>query len=121
MKTSIVSFALVALISVGAFANPRLSNKSKAKATTVQAPATVEQQLSTQLTYPDALQGALRNSIVVVQYKINQANQVNDVQVLTANKQLNQELSNQLNGLKVSTLTSDPNQVHTARLRFQVQ
>lgn len=51
MKTTIASLALVMLLSVGAFANPRLSNKSKAKATT----ATVEQQLSTQLSYPDAL------------------------------------------------------------------
>ncbi len=119
MKTTIVTFAMVTLLSVGAFANPRLSNKSKAKA-----PAqttSVEQQLSMQLTYPDALQGAIRNSVVVVQYKISEANRVRDVQVLTANKQLNGELSCQLTGIKVNTSEADPNQVHTARLRFQIQ
>lgn len=116
MKTTIVSFALVALLSVGAFANPRLSNKSKAKATT----ATVEQQLSTQLSYPDALQGVLNNSVVMIQYRINSNNRISDVQVLTANKQLNQELSRQLTGIKVNTPEADPNQVRTARLRFQI-
>jgi hypothetical protein len=118
MKTTIVSFALALLLSTGAFANPRLSNKSKAKAPAV---LTVEQQLSTQLSYPDALQGAVRNSVVMVQYKINDNNRVSDVQVLTANKQLNRELSRQLTGLKVNTTEADPNQVYTARLRFQVQ
>jgi len=119
MKTTIVTFAMVALLSVGAFANPRLSNKSKAKA-----PAkttTVEQQLSSQLTYPDALQGVVNNSVVVVQYTISNANRVSNVQVLTANKQLNQELYRQLTGIKVNTTEADPNQVYTARLRFQVQ
>lgn len=119
MKTTIVTFAMVTLLSVGAFANPRLAKKSKAK---VSAQTTsVEQQLSTQLTYPDALQGAVRNSVVVVQYKISEANRVSDVQVLTANKQLNKELSRQLTGIKVNTSEVDANQVHTARLRFQIQ
>lgn len=117
MKTTIVSFAMVMLLSVGAFANPRLSKKSKAKVPTT----TVEQQLSTQLSYPDALQGATQNSVVMIQYKINDHNRVSDVQVLTANKQLNQDLSRQLTGVKVFVAETEPNQIHTARLRFQVQ
>ncbi|MCY7359972.1 MAG: hypothetical protein LH609_21470 [Rudanella sp.] len=117
MKTTIVSFALVVLLSVGVFANPRLSNKSKAKVSAT----TVEQQLSTQLSYPDALQGATQNSVVMVQYKINGNNRVSDVQVLTANKQLNQDLTRQLTGIKVTVAETEPNQVHTARLRFQIQ
>ena len=117
MKTTIASLALIMLLSVGAFANPRLSNKSKAKATT----ATVEQQLSTQLSYPDALQGVLNNSVVMIQYQINDNKRISNVQVLTANKQLNQELARQLTGIKVNTSEADPDQVRTARLRFQIQ
>ena len=117
MKTTIASLALIMLLSVGAFANPRLSNKSKAKATT----ATVEQQLSTQLSYPDALQGVLNNSVVMIQYQINDNKRISNVQVLTANKQLNQELARQLTGIKVNTSEADPDQIRTARLRFQIQ
>ncbi|TAE22866.1 MAG: hypothetical protein EAZ91_23150 [Cytophagales bacterium] len=118
MKVTIALFGLVALLSVGAFANPRLSNKSKAKA----APArttSVEQQLSANITYPDALLGAAHNSVVVVQYAVNN-NRVSNVQVQTANGDLNKELTRQLTGLKVNIAGAEPNQVYTARLRFQL-
>jgi outer membrane biosynthesis protein TonB len=119
MKTSIVSLALVAILSVGAFANPRLSNKSKAKAAPAKV-ATVEQQISSQLTYPDALANATRSSVVIVQYKITEDSRVSDVQVLTANKQLNSEITAQMRGLRVNSSALDPQQVYTTRLRFQV-
>lgn len=56
----------------------------------------------------------------MIQYQINDNKRISNVQVLTANKQLNQELARQLTGIKVNTSEADPDQVRTARLRFQI-
>ncbi|MEZ0607911.1 hypothetical protein ACAW74_05305 [Fibrella sp. WM1] len=114
MKTFV--FALIMLgFTSGTFANPRNKKESKAKTQ-----ATVEQQLANSLTYPEALQTAKGNGIVLIQFKLNQDGRPTDLTVFSDDKALNKELSQQLQRVKLTNGQSeDPAQVYTARLHFK--
>jgi hypothetical protein len=119
MKTLAIAALMLGLTSVGAsanaFANPRNKEQSKAKPV-----ATVEQQLANHLTYPEALQQAKGNGVVVIQFKLNQNDRITDLTVHSANEGLNAELANQLRNVKLTPVkTTSPEQVYTAQLRFK--
>ena len=98
----------------GAFANPG-KQLSKAKPQ-----VSLEHQLATQLTYPQALQKATGNGVVVVQFRLTNDNKVVNPTVFTADKQLSDELTKQLMNAKLARPESDnADQLHTARLRFK--
>ena len=115
MKTLVSSCIILGLTAVGAFANPGTKKHSKAKPQ-----VSLEQQLSSQLTYPDAMQKATGNGVVVVQFRLSDDNKVVTPTVFTADKQLNDELTRQLLNAKLTLPQSaDVDQLHTARLRFK--
>ncbi|MEZ0486848.1 hypothetical protein [Fibrella aquatica] len=115
MKTLICSWIILGVTTVGAFANPGTKKISKAKPQ-----VSLEQQLANQLTYPVALQKATGNGVVVIQFRLADNNKLVNPTVFTDNKQLNDELTQQLMNAKLSLPESgDSEQVHTARLRFK--
>lgn len=116
MKTLICSWIILGFATVGAFANPGTKKISKAKPQ-----VSIEQQLANHLTYPAAMQHALGNGVVVVQFRLAGNNKLVSPMVFSANKQLNDELTKQLMNAKLSLPDGEASdQVHTARLRFRV-
>ena len=116
MKTLICSWIILGFATVGAFANPGTKKISKAKPQ-----VSIEQQLANQLTYPVAMQRALGNGVVVVQFRLTENNKLANPMVFSANKQLNDELAKQLMNAKLSLPEGEVgDQLHTARLRFRV-
>ncbi len=115
MKTLVCSWIIFGVATVGAFANPGTKKISKAKPQ-----VSLEQQLTSQLTYPAAMQKATGNGVVVIQFRVADDNKLVNPTVFTADKQLNDELMKQLMNAKLSLPESgNADQIHTARLRFK--
>ena len=115
MKTFICSWIILGITTVGAFANPGTKRISKAKPQ-----VSLEQQLTSQLTYPAAMQKATGNGVVVIQFRLADDSKLINPTVFTADKQLSDELTKQLLSAKLSLPeSSNFEQVHTARLRFK--
>lgn len=114
MKTLVLTTVCNALIAIGSMATPI---KKAAPAT----PVSIEQQLASRLTYPRALRANTENSIVVVQFRLDERNRVRDLKVFSTDPSLNDELIQQLNHQKL--IPTEPvayvEPVYTARLRFQ--
>jgi Gram-negative bacterial TonB protein C-terminal len=116
MKTLVFAMILLGFTS-GAFANPRNKKQSKANP---QVTATVEQQLASHLTYPDALRELKGNGVVVIQFRLNENDRVTDLTVHSADQALNRELTNQLKHIKLTAnAKATADKVYTAQLRFQ--
>ncbi|MVM38899.1 hypothetical protein GO730_17385 [Spirosoma sp. HMF3257] len=117
MKKNLALLMLVGFLATQAYAAPITTHKPKASK------ATLEQQLAKYISYPDALKPIQQAGIVVVQFRINSANKLCQVEVFSQNEQLNNDLIRQLTGLKLKGYTEDVSefaqQVHTVRLRFK--
>ncbi|QMW01303.1 hypothetical protein [Spirosoma foliorum] len=117
MKKNFALLMLVGFLATQAYAAPITTHRPKA------AKATLEQQLSKYISYPDALKATQQAGIVVVQFRINSANELCHVEVFSQNEQLNNELLRQLTGVKLKGYQNDlsefTQQVHTVRLRFK--
>ncbi|MBO0935171.1 hypothetical protein J2I47_01295 [Fibrella sp. HMF5335] len=117
MKTLLCSWMLIGLATVAAFANPGTKKQSKAKPQ-----ANLEQQLASQLTYPEALREGKGGSVVVVQFRLADDNSVLAPTVFTANEKLKNDLTRQLLNAKLTTNEiSRADEVHTARLHFKAE
>ncbi|MEZ0607888.1 hypothetical protein ACAW74_05190 [Fibrella sp. WM1] len=115
MKTLVFAVILSGLLTAGATANPVKKSNATPK-------ASVEQQLASRLTFPRALQACQENSVVVVQFRLDERNRVKNPQVFTGDQSLNDELTRQLVNLRL--VPTEPvayvEQVYTARLRFKI-
>ena len=108
---------LIGLTTVAAFANPGTKKPSKAKPQ-----ANLEQQLASQLTYPEALREGKGGSVVVVQFRLATDNSVMTPTVFTANEKLKNDLTRQLLNAKLTAdETATPGEIHTARLHFKAE
>ena len=117
MKTILRSLMLVGLASVAAFANPGTKKQSKARPQ-----ASLEQQLASQLTYPEALREGKGGSVVVVQFRLANDNSVLMPTVFTANEKLKNDLTRQLLNAKLTANEmAAPGEIHTARLHFKAE
>lgn len=113
MKTLAFTLILNGLIAAGAIANP-------VKRPTTAPQASVEQQLADRLTTPRILQANQENSVVVVQFRLDEHNRVKMLRVFTDDQSLTDDLTKQLVNLRL--VPTEPvtyvEQVYTARLRF---
>ncbi|CCH00263.1 hypothetical protein FAES_2254 [Fibrella aestuarina BUZ 2] len=114
MKTLVFTMILSGLLAAGATANPVKKPNTTPK-------ASVEQQLADRLTVPKALRASRENSVVVVQFRLDERNRVKNPQIFTGDQSLNDELTQQLMNLRL--VPTEPvayvEQVYTARLRFR--
>lgn len=114
MKTLVFTMLLSGLLAAGATANPVKKPNTASR-------ASVEQQLADRLTVPRALQASRENSVVVVQFRLDERNRVKNPQIFTGDQSLNDELTRQL--MKLRLVPTEPvayvEQVYTARLRFK--
>ena len=107
---------LIGLTTVAAFANPGTKKPSKAKPQ-----ANLEQQLASQLTYPDALREGKGSSVVVVQFRLADGNSMLNPTVYTTNEKLKADLTRQLLRARLTVNETTPGEVHTARLHFKAE
>lgn len=113
MKKNLALLMLVGFLATQAYAAPITTSKPKA------AKATLENQLSKYVSYPDALKPTQQAGVVVIQFKVNAANELCQLEVFSKNEQLNNTLIRQLTGKKINGYGSDSGELHTVRLRFQ--
>lgn len=106
---------LVGFLATQAYAAPITTNKSKAPK------ATLEQHLAKYISYPDALKLIQQAGVVVIQFRVNSADELCQLQVFSQDKNLNNDLLRQLTGRKLAGYGSDMAELHTVRLRFQPQ
>ena len=111
---------LVLLLVVGSLtAKPRNRKQPAATATAI---ATTQAQLSQQVnlhvTYPTVMAEGNYAGVVVITFSLSEDSRVAQLTVHTANKNLNDELTGQLAGKKIRLHGTNPNDVHTVRLRF---
>ena len=119
MKKNFTLLMLVGFLATQAYAAPITTYKPKSSKATL----TLEQQLAKHVSYPDVLKSNQQASIVVIQFRVNSANELCHVEVFSQNEQLNSELLRQLTGIKLKGYQHDLSefaaQVHTVRLRFK--
>ncbi|WP_266368752.1 energy transducer TonB [Tellurirhabdus rosea] len=113
MKNLIFLLLLVGLTTAGVNAKPRSSKKAQPK-------QRLEQQLTNYISYPDVLQDGNREGVVVVQFKVNEENRMSQVAVLSQDEKLNNSLIKQLTGKKIEVAKAGSQEMHTVRLRFQL-
>ncbi|AUD04773.1 hypothetical protein [Spirosoma pollinicola] len=113
MKKNLALLMLVGFLATQAYAAPITTTKSKAPK------ATLEQQLSKYVTYPEALKPTQQAGVVVIQFRVNSSSEVCKLEVFSQNEQLNSALIRQLTGKKINGYGSETSEVHTVRLRFQ--
>jgi hypothetical protein len=83
------------------------------------APDPLAARLSGRLTRPTVLNKQPGNAVVVVQFRIAECGRLTDLRVHTADRDLHQELTRQLYGIRLKHPAGDTTQVHTVRLRFR--
>jgi len=113
MKKSLFLLTLVGFLATQAYATPTKRQPKTAPK------ATLEQQLTRYISYPDVLKQSQQPGVVVIQFQVNSDNRLAGLEVFSQNEQLNNSLLQQLTGRKLAGYGSNPAQVHTVRLRFQ--
>ncbi|SOD92697.1 hypothetical protein [Spirosoma fluviale] len=113
MKKNLALLMLVGFLATQAYAAPIKTSKPK------DAKATLENQLSKYVSYPDALKPTQQPGVVVIQFKVNAANELCQLEVFSKNEQLNNTLIRQLTGKKINGYGNDSDELYTVRLRFQ--
>ena len=113
MKKYFALLMLVGFLAVQAYAAPITTYRPKAPK------ATLEQQLSKYITYPEVLKPTQQAGVVVIQFRVNAANELCQLEVFSQNDKLNNTLLRQLTGKKINGYGSDMVELHTVRLRFQ--
>ena len=112
MKKNFALLMLAGILTTQAYAAPLSTDKAKAPKTTL------EQQLATYISYPNAFRPAQQAGIVVIQFWVNEANELCQLKVFSQNEQLNNTLLRQLTGKKLKDYTGNSGELHTVRLRF---
>lgn len=115
MKKYFALFMLVGFLAVQAYAAPITTHKSSLPK------ATLTQQLAKYITYPDVLKPTKQAGIVVIQFRVNSADELCQLAVFSQNDELNHTLLRQLTGKKLTGYGSDMVELHTVRLHFQPQ
>ncbi|GAB3763277.1 hypothetical protein GCM10028817_42560 [Spirosoma pomorum] len=113
MKKTFFLLSLVGFLATQASATPEKSRKAKAPK------LSMEQQLSKYITYPEAMKSTQQAGVVVIQFRVNDANELNNLKVFTKNEELNSTIVKQLVGKKLVGYGDDSEELHTVRLRFQ--
>ncbi len=113
MKKSIFLVALVGFLATQVYADPAKSRKIKAPK------ASLERQLASYISTPDALKQAQQAGVVVIQFRVNAENELCQLAVFSQNEQINNSLTQQLTGKKLAGYGSDAGELHTVRLRFR--
>jgi hypothetical protein len=113
MKMSLFLVALVGFLATQVYADPAKSRKVKAPK------ASLEKQLASYISTPEALKKAEQPGVVVIQFKVNSDNELCQLAVFSHNEQINNSLTQQLTGKKLAGYGSDVGEVHTVRLRFR--
>ncbi|WP_128546175.1 hypothetical protein [Larkinella soli] len=80
---------------------------------------TVAAQLSRYIVYPDLLRDSGRSGVVVVSFRLDADHRLADLQVHTANTELNETLVRRLTGRKLRVPEAETGHVQWVRLRFQ--
>jgi len=115
MKNVLAVLLLAALTVTGVSAKPRAKKEKMAPK------QAIEQQLSSYIAYPEVLQQANREGVVVIRFKVNEDSRLGQLEVLSQDDKLNNSLIQQLTGKKVDLAKVNPEQTHTVRLRFQLE
>lgn len=113
MKKNFALLMLVGFLATQAYAAPFVTPKSKALKTTL------GQQLANYISYPDALNTTRQAGIVVIQFWVNEANELCQLKVFSQNEQLNNTLLRQLTGKKLKGYGGNSGELYTVRLHFQ--
>lgn len=115
MKTYFALLMLVGFLAVQAYAAPLPAHKPNLPT------ATLTQQLAKYITYPDVLKPTKQAGVVVIQFRVNSADELCQLAIFSQNDELNHTLLRQLTGRKLTGYGSDMAELHTVRLRFQPQ
>ena len=115
MKKAFFLLTLVGFLATQANAMPTKSPK-------IQFPKTpLARQLAKYITYPDVLKQNDRASIVVIQFRVNEVNELCQLTVFSQNSEIDNALLRQLTGKKLVGYGSTTGELHTVRLRFLPQ
>jgi hypothetical protein len=112
MKKVLFLLSLVGFLATQAAATPEKNRKTKAPK------VSMEQQLSRYITYPDAMKATQQAGVVVIQFRVNEANELNNLKVFSKNEGLNSTIVKQLVGKKLPGYGDGSEELHTVRLRF---
>ncbi|MVM33470.1 hypothetical protein GO755_25765 [Spirosoma sp. HMF4905] len=80
--------------------------------------AELQQQLAHYINFPKSLQRTTHNSSVAIRFRVSTDNRIEHVEVVSQDQLLNQDLTQQLMGKKLSVSKSEQAMLHTVRLRF---
>jgi hypothetical protein len=115
MKKTILLIMLVGFLATQAYAAPITTNEPK----TPKATLTLEQQLAKYVSYPDVLKSKQQAGIVVIQFRVNSASELCQLEVFSQNDKLNHTLLRQLTGKKLPGYGGIGLELYTVRLHFQ--
>jgi hypothetical protein len=79
----------------------------------------LEQQLAHRISYPKTLGSSDAGRVVVIQFKVDANNRLGQLEIFSQNQALNNELTRQLVGQKLTLTNRQPEETYTARLRFE--
>ena len=113
MKTYFTFLILVGFLTTQVYATPVITSKSKAPK------VTLAQQLARYIVYPDVLKPTQQAGVVVIQFRVNSADELCQLAVFSQNENLNNDLLRQLTGKKLAGYGSDTTELYTVRLRFK--
>ncbi|WP_018621847.1 hypothetical protein [Spirosoma luteum] len=114
MKKAIL-LMLAGFLAMQAYAAPITTKGPKMPKATL----TLEQQLAKYISYPDALNASQQAGIVVIQFRVNGASELCQLEVFSQNDKLNHTLLRQLTGKKLPGYGSIGLELYTVRLHFQ--
>ena len=114
MKKAIL-LMLAGFLAMQAYAAPITTKGPKMPKATL----TLEQQLAKYISYPDALNASQQAGIVVIQFRVNSASELCQLEVFSQNDKLNHTLLRQLTGKKLPGYGSIGLELYTVRLHFQ--
>ncbi|MBN8826283.1 MULTISPECIES: hypothetical protein [unclassified Spirosoma] len=80
---------------------------------------TLEQQIARYVSYPSILKSTRLASVVVIQFRLNEASEVCQLKVFSQNDELNNSLLRQLTSKKLVGYGRVPDELYTVRLHFE--
>ncbi|GAB4027220.1 hypothetical protein [Spirosoma gilvum] len=113
MKKYLYLLMLVGFLATQAYSLPFGSHKPTAPQ------ATLEQQIARYVSYPNILKSTKLASVVVIQFRINEVNELCQLKVFSGNDELNHTLTRQLTSKKLVAYGRVPDEVYTVRLHFE--
>ena len=113
MKKYLYLLMLVGFLATQAYARPFAPHKPTAPQ------VTMEQQIARYISYPSILKSTRLASVVVIQFRINEASEVCQLKVFSQNDELNHSLIRQLTSKKLVGHGRVPDELYTVRLHFE--